>query len=745
MRASIGLCAVLAIAGCQRTNNSDASDAGIDGAAQDAASSEDVTASDQAMDSGRNYEPEAFVPTEQTRAYCAGRDAASSDAIEARITELLRSLTRNEKRALMSGAGLGRIEGVWQVRGVSRLNIPGFRMIDGPRGVAVTGANRATAFATASLRGASWDPSLEERVGQAMADEARSVGANVLLAPTMNILRHPRWGRAQETYGEDSWHMGSMAGAFVRGVQSRGVLASLKHYAANSIEDTRHTVDVQMSERTLREVYLPHFRRAIHEGNAASVMAGYNQLLGRYCDQNSLILTDILRTEWGFSGFVMSDWVLGTHGAVDSVRAGLDLEMPSQLEFAALGSALSSGSIAEHEIDRSLRRMLRAQLCYALGERSYSNDPTARETAAHLALARESARRGIVLLANRPVMGAPVLPLSASALRSVVVMGRAANVANIGDRGSSAVIPSAVVTALDAMRARAGAQFTVTHVMGSALDDGTRAIVRDASAVLFVTGNIEADEGEADIAAGDRASMSLPPGEESLLREVLATNARTIVLLEGGSAILTAPWDSAANAMLWAGYPGAQGGLAITDVLFGDVEPAGRLPFSMPVREEDLVPFDNTSTRVTYEYLHGYRHLQAQRRSPRFAFGFGLSYSTVAYESLSLASNRVSATDTIEATVTVRNTGARAARETAQLYVSAQGSMIERAPMDLRAFAQQEIAPGAVATMVLRIPARELAIWDETTRVMRVEPGSYELRVGSSSEDTPLRATVEVR
>jgi beta-glucosidase len=230
-----------------------------------------------------------------------------------------------------------------------------------------------------------------------------------------------------------------------------------------------------------------------------------------------------------------------------------------------------------------------------------------------------------------------------------------------------------------------------------------------------------------------------------LLREVLAANPRTIVVLEGGSAIVTSPWDSAASALLWAGYPGAQGGHAIADVLFGDVGPSGRLPFSMPVREEDLVRFDNTSATVTYEYLHGYRHLQAQRVQPRFAFGYGLSYSTVAYESLAVAASEVSATDTIEATVTVRNTGARSARETAQLYVAAVGSTIERAPMDLRAFAQQEIAAGASAALVLRVPVRELAIWDEGARAMRVEPGTYELRVGPDSERTPLRATITVR
>jgi beta-glucosidase len=693
------------------------------------------------MDSGaRAYEPEPFEPTAQSRAYCAGGD---DDAIERRITEALRSLSRGEKRALMAGASLGRVEGIWLVRGNARLGIPGFRMIDGPRGVAVAPPHRATAFATASLRGASFDVALEERVGAAIADEARAMGANVLLAPTMNVLRHPRWGRAQETYSEDSWHMGSMSVAFVRGVQSRGVLATLKHFAANSIEDTRHTVDVQMDDRTLREVYLPHFRRAIHEANAASVMTGYNRLQGRYCDLHRGLLTDILRAEWGFQGFVMSDWVLGTHGSVESVRAGLDLEMPQMVEFTALGSAISGGLISEHEIDRSLRRMLRAQWCYGLDQRAYSNVPTERETAAHLALARESARRGIVLLANRTVRGATALPLDAASVRSIVVMGRAATVGNIGDRGSSAVIPSAVVTAAQGLTARAGSAITV-HTL-AALDASALALVRAADAVVIVTGNLEADEGEGEIAAGDRASMALPEAEVALVRAVSAENPRTVVVLEGGSAITTSEWDTAVGALLWAGYPGAQGGHAIADVLFGDHDPSGRLPFSMPEREADLPAFDNRSERVTYGYLQGYRHLQAARTAPRYAFGFGLSYSSVAYESVSLASSTVAIDGTIEARVTVRNTGARPARETAQLYVAAVGSTIVRAPMDLRAFDQREIAGGASAELTLRVPVRELAVWDEAARVMRVEAGTYELRVGPSSEDTPLRAMITVR
>ena len=704
-----------------------------------------VAFTDSPSDTGRGYEPEPFAPTEATRRYCAGRDA---DAIEARITELLRALSPTQKRGLMAGAALGRTEDIWLARGIPALGIAGFRMIDGPRGVAVLPPLRATAFPTAMLRGASWDPSLEERVGVAMAVETLSAGATVLLAPTINILRHPRWGRAQETYSEDTTHMGAMAVGFVRGVQSRGVLATLKHFAANSIENTRHRVDVRMDQRTLREVYLPHFRRAIHEANAASVMSAYNKLDGLYCDNNRQLLTEILRDEWGFQGFVVSDWVLGTHGAAPAITAGLDLEMPTPLEFSMIPADITRGALTERDLDRAIRRMLRSQFCFGLDARAVTRAPEQRETIAHLTLAREVARRSIVLLKNSTVGAAPVLPLEPSRLRTVVVLGRAANVANIGDRGSSAVPASSVVTALDGLRARAEGRFDVVHIASSALDAAALATIRAASAVVIVTGSLHTDEGEATLGAGDRASLSLAAEEIVLVRAASAENPRTILVLESGAALETAPWDAGVAALLWAGYPGSQGGHAIADVLFGAVEPSGRLPFSMAEREADLPPFDNTSDRVTYEFLQGYRHLQARAIAPRFAFGFGLSFSSVNYEAISLTSSTASASEpdnVVEATVTVRNTGARPVRETAQLYVSVTGSSITRAPRDLRAFAQVEIAPGATTTARLRFALRDLAVYDETARRMVIERTTYELRAGPDSERTPLRATLTVR
>ncbi len=708
----------------------------------------DAGSLDAGTDAPRDYVPEPFTPTPETIAYCAGHDDA---AIEARITTLLAQLTPREKIDLLSGDGL--VGGTWMVNGVERLSVPGLHMLDGPRGLSSMSSLRGTAFPVAMMRGATWDPDLEERVGRAMAIELRSAGADVLLAPTMNILRHPRWGRAQETYSEDTDHMGELALAFVRGVQAEGILASAKHYAANSIEDTRHDVDVRIAERTLREVYLPHFQRVVVEGRVASVMSAYNQVNGLYCDEQPLLLTTILRDEWRFAGFVESDWVLGTHGSVTSLRAGLDIEMPVSAQFRGLIGALNRGEIEERELDAAVRRILRAMLCFDLdalpprapGERI--DDPSQRETAEHLALAREVAARGIVLLRNEPVGSVPLLPLDASALAtpgSVVLLGRNAEAESIGDAGSSAVEPTDVVTAREGLEARLGAASVVTFA-GETLDAAARAAVTAASAVVVVTGLSTEDEGEGDLAGGDRETLALRETEVALIRSAVALNPRVVVVLEGGAAITSADWDDEIPALLFAFYPGSQGGHAITDVLLGDQPPTGRLPFSVPVSEGDLPTFDNVSHTVEYGYLHGYRHLAAGPSPAHYPFGFGLGTTTFTLAAPTGLQPTYAEGETLALEVEVTNTGGRAGTETVQLYVTAIDSAVERAPLDLRAFDQVTLEPGGSGTATLEVPVADLSFWDEERGAWVLEAIEYEVRIGTSAADVAhtARFTVE--
>jgi beta-glucosidase len=736
---SLALAITLVLVGC---TSSPAPDDGGTDAATDGASV-DAGPIDANLDAWRDYVPTPFTPTPSTIAYCQGHDDAM---IEAQITELLARLTLDEKISMMHGAVAALVDGTWLVPGVPRLGIPGLHMLDGPRGVSLFTHLHSTAWPVGMMRGATWDPALEARVGAAMGVEHRSAGADVILAPTINLLRHPRWGRAQETYGEDSHLLGEMGLGFVQGVQSEHVLASVKHFAANSIENTRHTVNVTMDERTLREVYTPHFRRVIIDGHAGTVMSAYNQLNGLYCDEQAHLLTDLLRTEWGFAGLVESDWVFGTHADVASVRAGLNVEMPVAVRFRNLHDAVVNGTIDEHELDQRVREILRVELCFDLASVPRTpgtaiDDPTQRETPEHLALAREVARRGIVLLRNETPSGAaaPALPLD-GAVHTIALLGRNADVPNIGDHGSSDVTPSHVVTALEGLSARSGV--TVHAIAGTTLDAAAMATLTASDVAVIVTGMQASDEGEAEIGAGDRDSLALPPGELALIHAVAAAHPRVVVVLEGGAAILTSSWESEVEAILFAFYPGEEGGHALADVLFGDVAPSGRLPFSIPAAESDLPPFDNTSATVHYEYLAGYRWLEAMHTAPSYPFGFGLSYTTFSYANLRSAAATIHPGDEVTLTVAVTNEGAVAATDVVQLYAAAVGSSVMRAPEDLRAFQAVALMPHETRDVTLTLRADDLRYWDEASSAWVLEPIDYELRVGAHAGDARLTTTL---
>lgn len=646
------------------------------------------------------------------------------EEVEGRVDALLAQMTLEEKVAQTAGTKLISSTGLYPVPGVERLGIPGLEMVDGPRGVS-KGAGNATAFPVGAARGATFDPELERRVGAAMGREARAKGASVLLAPTINLLRHPRWGRAQETYGEDPVLLGDLGTAFVQGVQSERVLASAKHFAANSIDDTRFKVDVQVSDRALRELYLPHFRQVVEEGNVASVMSAYNKVNGLYCSENPPLLRDILKGEWGFMGFVESDWVFGTYTTVPAAEAGLDIEMPFGVYFgAALGDAVAGGALDEAVVDEAVRRIVRAKLCYRLDTEPPVLDAAVIETAEHRALAREVAARSIVLLKNVD----DALPLDPATLGKIAVVGPLADRENIGDLGSSAVAPSEVVTALEGLVESLGPA-RVVHVPWPFDADGEAALAA-ADAVIAVVGLTSEDEGEGLIAAGDRESLALPGDQAELIAQAVAQNPQTIVVLEGGGAVVVRPWVDDVAAVLMAWYPGMEGGHALADVLLGVVNPSGRLPHVFPVAEADLPPFDNVSLEVTYDAWHGYRHLDRTGVAPEFPFGFGLSYTQFEY----LAVREVEG-EGLAVEVDVKNAGDRGGIEVVQLYVGKPDSAVERAPRELKAFAAVSLEAGETRTVRLDVPWQRLAIYDGG---WRVEPGEYAVEVGASSRDLAL-------
>jgi beta-glucosidase len=661
----------------------------------------------------------------------------SYQAVEGRVTALIAQMTLEEKVAQMHGIGIILVDGLWSTAENERLGIPGFRMVDGPRGVGAYAGN-ATAFPVGMARGATWDPELEERVGAAMGEEVRAKGGSVLLAPTTTVVRHPQWGRCQETYGEDPLHVGRMGVGFVRGVQ-RHVIASAKHFALNSIEDTRFEVSVNVDERSLREIYLPHFRMVVQDGEVGSIMSAYNRVNGQYCAENFHLLRDILKGEWGFRGFVESDWIAGTHSTVASALAGLDIEMPSPIYYGNdLLAAVGAGDVPESTIDEAVRRILRTQFCFRLDSDPPVPDPSQVESPEHIALALEVAQKAIVLLKN----AGPLLPLERTQVTSLAVVGPLADFENLGDNGSSDVEPTSSVTVLEGLQNRAGG-VSITHVLDPN-SPGGQVTLAAADAAIVVVGFTAADEGEGFPGVGDRDTYELHQAQQELILDVAALNDATIVVLEGGSAIGVESWIDEVEALLMAWYPGLEGGNAIADILFGDVNPSGKLPLTFARSESHYPPFINDQDEVTYHYYLGYRLFDRDAVEPRFPFGFGLSYTSYAYANLSIADPTLEPDETLRVSFEVTNTGAVAGEEIAQLYVSYQGSGVHRAERDLKAFARVPLQPGETKVVSLEVPVEDLAYYDVAAGAWRIERIGYGVQVGPSSRNLPLSASFQV-
>jgi beta-glucosidase len=662
------------------------------------------------------------------------------DDVEERVDALLSQMTVEEKVAQMAGESLIPVsDGVslWSAPGVERLAVPPFRMSDGPRGV--TSVEGATTFPVGVARGATWRPEIEQRVGAAMGRELRAIGGNVLLAPTINNLRHPSWGRSQETYGEDVQHLSRMAVAFVRGVQEY-VLANPKHYAANSIEDTRFDVDVTVDERTLREIYLPHFRAAVLEGDAASVMSAYNSVNGQFCGENEHLLKQILKTDWGFDGFVLSDWIFGTHSTLGSALNGLDLEMPiPQVYGEALLAAVHDGDVPESVIDDAVRRMLRKKLQHGLDQPS-NLDESVLANDEHLALAREAAVEGSVLLKNE----ASALPLDMSALEHIAVVGLLADTPNTGDNGSSNTKPAFVVTPLQGIQDAVGDEVAVEHIGKDVLGAEDLALIAAADAVIVVTGLTAEDEGESLIGAGDRLDLGLSAERVKLIQDAAAANDRAIVVLEGGGAITMGEWLTDIEALLMAWYPGQMGGHAVADLLFGNANPSGKLPITFPTGLDQLPPFDNESLEVTYDYFHGYRYVDRNASTPEFPFGFGLSYTTFTVDNLQASQTEANAGDVVRFRVDVTNTGSVAGAEVVQLYVSYPDSAVMRSERELKGFAKVALGPNETQTVEIAMPVNDLAYYDVSGGVWTLEGLEHEIHAGTSSRDLPLSTTLSV-
>ncbi|MDP1918964.1 MAG: glycoside hydrolase family 3 N-terminal domain-containing protein [Myxococcales bacterium] len=693
--------------------------------------------------------------------------------------QLLRSMSTEEKVQQMSGPPYNP-NNFFDQEDNTRLRVPGFKYMDGPRGVRWYNSDYGTTvFPAAIARGASWDVELERRIGKSMAREMRYLGRHVLLAPTINQVTHPRWGRAQESYGEDTFLLGQMGVSLIKGIQfdpnvvdpaepgeptedSYRIQACVKHYAANNVEDTRIYVNAVLDERTLREVYLPHFKKAV-EADVACVMTSYNRVNGSYSGFSTELVRNILKKQWGYSGFVISDW-FAKGQTVPSATAGLDVEMPfssgafpSQFDSAyfygaALVTAVNNGQVPGDVLDEAVLRILYSKTRFGDLAHDFDWRPFLTKADTAQALALQAARESIVLLKNGPTraLSDDVLPLDKATVSRISVVGKFANSENMGDKGSSdarVVDGALVITPFEGLQEAVSG--TAAQVRAYENVAGNEAAIGASDVVVVIGAYFYADlarsssgeEGEWK----DRTSMQLPQRDLTNIANAVALKAanptlKVVVVMKSGGAVLVSGWVAGVDAVLMAWFAGMKEGTALAEVLFGDTNPSAKMVQSVPVQESDLPSFDNAVTGdLPYQYFHGYRWLEKRGIAAQYPFGYGQSFTTFAYSNLRVTSSTIAPTGTLEVKVDVKNTGMRAGSEVVQLYVGFEGTAVAdtwgRPKKQLEAFARlADLAPGATRTATLTVKAEDLAFWDVAAKAMTVEKMAYQLFVGPSSD-----------
>ncbi len=662
---------------------------------------------------------------------------------EKRAALLIKEMTLEEKISqihMMDGGGHPRA-----VVGIERLGIPMFRITNGPAGAGPGDARPtqpATALPAAIGLAASWDPELAAAWGHVAGAEVKMRGEHLIEGPGLNITRVPQNGRNFEYFGEDPWLSGRIGIAEVKAIQAEGVIAEIKHYACNNQESNRKTVNEIVDERTLREIYLPAFEAVVKEANAGAVMAAYPAVNGHFCSENPHLLDDILRKDWGFTGFVQSDYT-GTKNATPAAKAGLDLSMKADVYNQGIKDALAKGEVKEADIDQMLMR--RYTKVFAFGMMDEVRTPVKIPAEKNGAISREIAQQCVVLLKNEK----GILPLDAGKVKSVALIGPYAGAAHTGGGGSSAVEALYKVSPEAGLKQHVG---NVNYVDGK--DAAAAAAAAKGADVAIVMIGTKDSEGR------DRQNLSLPNNQDALVAAVAAANPNTVVVLKTGGPVLM-PWVGSVPGLVEAWYPGEEDGNVVADVLFGKVNPSGKLPMTFPVHEKDTpantpeqwpgVGQDAKGVGGTATYseklLVGYRWYDQTGTKPLFPFGYGLSYTTFALSNISTATMAMAALPgetRMAVSVEVKNTGSRDGSEVVQVYVAAPAAAGEP-PKQLKGFAKVALKAGETKQVEIALDPRAFSVWSVEKNQWVVFPGTHTVLVGTSSVELPLKATVNVK
>lgn len=671
-----------------------------------------------------------------------------------RVDALINEMTIDEKIRMVHG-GVAYQEAVGYIPPIERLGIPEFKLTDGPLGVReplhIT-QNEATAFPATIAAASTWDPALIKQEGAAMGRETLAKDLDVLLAPANNITRVPVNGRAFEYFSEDPYLSSRMTVAYADGVQSEGVIATAKHYAANNQEKNRGgpdddiAVSANVSERALREIYLPSFKAAVQEADIGSIMAAYNRVNGQYAAQNEHLLTEILKEDWGFDGYVVSDWG-ATHDAVAAAQAGLDLEMPGEGVFWAtsyydepLRNAVEEGTVSEETLNGLARRVLGQMERFGIldGNESDNGELNSED---HRDLTRTIAQDGAVLLRNED----NALPINTSDVDSIAVIGPESQLAKVGGGGSSDVEPFYTVDPLSAIQEYTGGDITVTYE-----PSGSQAIeVAEQSDVALMFAKGSSAEGT------DRDDLILNYNQNELISKVAAVNDRTIVVLRTGGPIIM-PWleDVASVLQMW--YPGQEDGNATAAILFGEKNPSGRLPVTFgknaddyPANDPAEYPGVNDEGLPSYPVADydegvfvGYRWFDEQDIDPLFPFGYGLTYTTFEYGTTRVTPSTAACGESVTVRTRVKNVGDRAGATVVQLYVRDRMASVDRPPKELKAFEKVRLDPGEATTVTLELDQEAFSFYSESKDKWVIEPGKFDLLIGRSSREIERTRTV---